>query len=123
MEQNQQQEEEIEEEDDELSNWDAVKGIAYILLVLALTAFLFYQIGKGVTPPPEKVIDVSAEQRAYDKGYNDGKKFGEVFERSKWCEPERTRKPGDMSLDCLKLFLNGTGSSLMEKNGIKIQSL
>jgi hypothetical protein len=54
-----------------------------------------------------------------DRGYKSGKKAGELSERTKWCEPERTRKAGDMSLECLKLFLEGASSSWMEKKGIK----
>jgi len=59
----------------------------------------------------------------YNSGYSDGIKFGQLKERAKWCEPQQNRKPSDMDLDCLKLFLDGAGSTMMEKNGIKIENL
>ena len=68
-------------------------------------------------------MDGASASLGYNSGYSDGVKFGELKERTKWCEPQQKLKPGDMSLDCLKLFLDGAGSSLMEKNGIKIETL
>jgi len=41
-------------------------------------------------------------------------------EGAEWCEAERPKKPGDMTLKCLKLFLDGAGENIRQKNGIEI---
>jgi len=118
MEPNQPKEEIEEEEDEDEGSSRSYWG--YIIL-FAVGVFLGYQFHPNI--PPEKVIDGQYGSLQYNKGYDDGKKDGQRFERTQWCEPQEKLKPGDMDLKCLKLFLDGAGSSLMEKNGIRIENL
>jgi hypothetical protein len=112
---------EVEEENDK---YDWLKGLAALLAFIAALCFVSYQVGKSHgSGNAVKVIDSAASDLMYNKGYSDGVQFGQKQERTKWCELEKNRKPGNMTLDCLKLFLEGAGSTLMEKNGFKIETL
>jgi hypothetical protein len=70
-----------------------------------------------------KVIDSGEFDRGYNQGRSEGIRYGEKLERAEWCAAERDKKPGDMTLKCLKLFLDDAGESIRERNGIEIKTL
>jgi hypothetical protein len=58
---------------------------------------------------PRRIVTEKVEsgyERGYAQGNADGTRVGMLDERAEWCAPERSRKPGDMTLKCLKLFLD-----------------
>jgi hypothetical protein len=117
-------EQEVEEAEEEEEGRALVKenspvwGYAVILLVGGILGYWFHP-----DVIVEKVIDDQRSQLQYNQGRSGGINYGIKQERAEWCESERYKKPGDMTLKCLKLFLDGAGESIRQRNGVEIKTL
>ena len=109
--------EEVEEEES-MSNYVRWCIIGVILLVGGILGYWFHP-----DATVEKVIDRERSELMYNQGRKEGLNYGIRQESSEWCESERNKKPGDMTLKCLKLFLDGAGESIRQGNGIEIKTL
>ena len=123
MEQNKIEEQEPvkENEKEKMTLWEHIQMWGTFAGILLFVGWIGYAIHPDATV--EKVIDGERSELMYNQGRTDGIRYGIKQERSEWCEPERYKKPGDMTLKCLKLFLDGAGESIRERNGVRIQQL
>jgi hypothetical protein len=112
-----------DKEEEKMTLWDHIKMWGTIIGLLLFVGWIGYGIHPDASVKVEKVEDGSAFDRGYNQGRDEGIQYGVKQERAEWCEPGQYKKPGDMMLKCLKLFLDGAGESIRQRNGVEIKTL